>query len=77
MSIIINLLFLYYITSFCAIFSTIQITMISNSLISFLLSMSYTLLLMLIPPIIRIPAIKKRNKCGKFLYYLSKIISFI
>jgi len=76
-SIIFNLLFLYYVTAFCAIYSITQITMISNSLISFLLSMSYTLLLMLIPPIIRIPAIKKRNKCGKFLYYLSRIISLI
>ena len=77
MSIILNLLFLYYITAFCAIYSIIQITMISNSLISFLLSMSYTLLLMLIPPIIKIPALKKRNKCGKILYYISWIITLI
>ena len=72
-----NLLFLYYITAFCAVYSIIQTIMISDSLISFLLSISYTLLLTLIPPIIRNISLKKNSKFMKLLYILSWLIAFV
>ena len=74
---ILNVIFLYYITAFCAVYFTIQVHMISDSLISFLLSISYTLLLTLFPPLIRNISLKKNSKCNRFLYLLSWIISLI
>ena len=76
-AIILNLIFWYYITAFCSVYSIIQTHMISDSLISFLLSISYTLLLTLFPPLIRIISLKKENKFNKFLYILSWIIALI
>ena len=41
--IIFNLLFFYYLWAFCAVYSLSQINMISDSLFSFLLSISYSI----------------------------------
>ena len=76
-TIILNLIFLYYITAFCSVYFIIQISMICDSLMSFLLSISYTLLLTLIPPLFRNISLKKNNKCNHFLYLLSWIIALI
>ena len=75
--IILNILFFYYLTAFCFIYSNIQIHMISDSLISFLLSISYTLLLTLIPPILRKFSLSKNNKFRHFIYILSWLISLV
>ena len=72
-----NLVFLYYITAFCSIYNIIQIRMISEASISFLLTMSYTLILSLISSIIRIFSLQKKNRFRHFLYIISWIISLI
>ena len=74
-TIFLNLIFFYYITTFCSIYSIIQTHMISDSLISFLLTMSYSIILSLISSIIRIISLKKDNKCRHFLYGISWLIS--
>ena len=76
-TIVINLIFWYYITSFCAIYSIIQTHMISDSLMSFLLSISYSILLSLISSIIRVAALKKESKLRHFFYTVSWILSLI
>ena len=77
MTIFFNILFFYYITTFCSVYSIIQIHMISNSLMSFLLTMSYSIALSMISTIIRIFSLKKENKFRHFSYIISWIISLI
>ena len=77
MTIFFNILFFYYITAFCSVYSIIQIHMISNSLMSFLLTMSYSIALSMISTIIRIFSLKKENKFRHFSYIISWIISLI
>ena len=76
-TILLNLSFFYYIMAFCAVYSIIQTHMISDSLMSFLLTMSYSLILSLISSIIRIFSLKKENKFRHFLYLISWVISLI
>ena len=77
LSIFLNIIFLYYITAFCSIYTIIQIHMIIDSIISFLLTMSYTIILSLISSLIRIFSLQKNNKFRQFLYLISWIISLI
>ena len=77
MTIIINIIFWYYICAFCAIYSMTQTHMISDSLISFLLSISYSILLSLISSIIRVFSLKKQSKLRHFFYTISWILSLI
>ena len=77
MTIFFNFLFFYYITAFCSVYSIIQTHMISDSLMSFLLTMSYSIVLSLISSIIRVSSLKKDNKCRHFFYFISWIISLI
>ena len=72
-----NLLFLYYISAFCAVYSIIQIHMIKDSLMSVLLSNSYILLLSLMPTIIGNYSLKKENSQREFLYLISQILALI
>ena len=76
-TIILNAVFWYFITAFCSIYSIIQTHMISDSLLSFLLSISYSILLSLISSIIRVTALKRQSKVRHFLYTLSWIISLV
>ena len=76
-TIVLDIVFFYYITAFCAIYTIIQTHMISASAISFLLTMSYTLILSLISSIIRIFSLQKKNKLRHFLFIISWIISLI
>ena len=76
LSLFLNIVFLYYITAFCAIYTIIQINMISDASFSFLLTMSYTIILSLIS-IIRTFSLKKENKFRHFLYLVSWIVSLI
>ena len=77
MTILLSLIFFYYITAFCAIYTIIQTHMISDSSISFLLTMSYNLILSLISSMIRIFSLQKKNKFRRCLYFISWIISLI
>ena len=77
MTIFFNAIFFYYITAFCAIYSIIQTHMISDSIMSFLLTMSYSIVLSLISTIIRVSSLKKENKFRHLLYIISWIISLI
>ena len=72
-----NLFFFYYITAFCAIYTIIQTHMITDSLISFLLEISYSIILSLISAIIRVTSLKKENKFRHFLYIISWLMSLI
>ena len=75
--IVLDIIFFYYISAFCAIYSIIQFHMISNSLISFLLTNSYSIILSLITSIIRIFSLKKETKTRYILYMVSLVISLI
>ena len=77
LTIFFNIIFFYYISAFCSIYSVIQTHMISDSLISFLLTISYSLIFSIISTIIRIFALKKENKLRHFFYLISWIISLI
>ena len=72
-----NFIFWYYITAFCAIYSIIQINMIKDSLMSFLLNISYSIIFCMITTFIRHFSLKKENKLNKFLYFISWIVSLI
>ena len=77
LTIFLNILFFYYITAFCAIYKIIQINMISDSSISFLLTMSYSIILSMISAIIRVFSLQKESVLRHCLYILSWIISLI
>ena len=72
-----DIIFLYYISAFCAIYSIIQIHLISDSLMSLLLTTSYSIILSLISSIMRISALKQENKVRYVLYLISWVISLI
>jgi len=73
--IIILLFCWYYISCFCAVYINTQITLISDTFISYGLSMIYPFGLNLIPGIFRIPALRAKNKDKKCLYKISNILS--
>ena len=73
-SIIILILFWYYLSSFCAVYKNTQKHLISNSLISYIISMIYPFITCLIPGIFRIPSLKGS---GEYLYKISQIIQII
>jgi len=76
-TIFLNIICSYYITAFCSIYTIIQTHMISDSAFSFLLTMSYTLILSLISSIIRIFSLKKNNKFRHCLFFISWIVSLV
>ena len=77
----INTLFLsmfwYYLGCFCAVYRNTQVHLITDTLISFGLSLVYPLGLNLLPGLLRIPALRAKNKDKECLYKLSKIIQLI
>ena len=54
--------FWYFISCFCGVYKNIQIILITDTLISFGLSMVYPFGLNLFPGIFRIPALKDKKK---------------
>ena len=66
----------YTITSFCAVYGNTQITFIKDSLLSFLLSILYPLVIYLIPAALRTISLKNENRNLKCIYKLSDIIPF-
>ena len=75
--IILLLFFWYYISCFCAVYINTQIILIKDTLISFIISMSYPFALNLFPGIFRIPALRAKNKNKKCMYKFSGIIALI
>ena len=77
LTIVFNIMFFYYITAFCSIYAIIQTHLISDSLMSFLLEMSYSLVFCLLSSIIKVYSLKKENKLRHFFYLLSWVITLI
>ena len=69
------LLFWLYLACFCGIYHNSQVHLIKDTLSSFGLSFLYPFILNLLPGILRIPSIKKKNK--ECLFIISKILQLI
>jgi hypothetical protein len=74
---ILILFFWYYISCFCAVYINTQVILIKDTLICFTISMSYPFALNLFPGILRIPALRAKNKDKKCMYKISGIIALI
>ena len=70
-------LFLYYLTSFNAIYANTQVYFIKNTLISFSFSLSYPFIINIFPMIIRMCSIHSSKKKHKYLYKVSQILQMI
>jgi hypothetical protein len=73
-SILIILLFWYYISCFCVVYKSTKIYLIKNTLISYTILLIYPFIIYLIPVIFRISAI---NNSGEFFYKLNQITQLI
>ena len=77
------LMFWYYISMFCNIYENTQIHLLSDTLISFGMSLLYPFGIYLLPGLFRIPALSKRKENnnlsgkGKCLYNFSKFLQII
>ena len=69
--------FWYYIACFCAVFKNSQIFLISDTFLSFLLSLLYPFGFSLLPAPFRILSLKNKSNDRKWLYKFSKILAFI
>ena len=69
------LFFWFYLSCFCAVYRNTQNHLVKDTLLSFTLSLLYPFVLNLLPIVIRIPAIKSRDK--ELVYKISKIIQII
>ena len=72
--IIFTCFFWFYVGCFCSVYKNTQIHLINDTLISFVISLLYPLVIYLIPGIFRIPALNNKEKKEEFLYNISKII---
>ena len=75
LSILLMAFFWYFISCFCAVYKNTQIILITDSLLSFALSMLYPFGIYLIPGIIRIPALRAKSKDKECLYKASVFAS--
>ena len=76
-SILLFLFFWYFITCFCAVYTNTQMILIKDTLFSFALSMLYPFGLNLLPGILRIPALRSKDKNKNMLYKISTIVALI
>ena len=67
--------FWYYLSCFCAVYINSQIHLIKDTLISFGLSLIYSLILNLLPGLFRIPSLNNSNR--ECFYKISKIFQLI
>jgi len=72
-----DIIFFYYITAFCSVYSKIQIHLIKDSFICFLLINLYSVISFIFVSSIRIFSLKKKSKFRYLLYLISWIISLI
>ena len=77
LSFLLLLIFMYYITCFCGIYTNTQIHLLKDSFISFGLTLIYPFGIYLIPGILRINALRTKKKDKKYNYDLSKLIQLI
>ena len=77
LSILFMFFFCYFISCFCAVYINTQTILIRDTLISFGLSMIYPFGLNILPGIVRIPALRAKNKDKKTLYKFSLIIAMV
>ena len=69
--------FWYFISCFCAVYTNTQKILITDTLVSFGLSMLYPFGLNLLPGMFRIPALRAKNKDKKCLYQISGLIALV
>ena len=74
---ILILFFWYYISCFCSVYKNAQIFLIKDTIYSFCLSLIYPLGLYLLPGILRISALRAKNKDKRILYKISNFIAII
>ena len=77
MSFIFMLFFWYFISCFCGVYINTQSILITNTLISFGLSMIYPFVLSLFPGFFRFPALRAEKKDKEILYKIGCIIAYI
>ena len=66
--------FWYYLSSFGAVYQNTQIHLVLNTIISFSISLVYPFIINIIPVIIRINSLRKKNMC---MYKISRFIQYI
>ena len=76
-SFILCLLFWYFISCFCAVYTNTQIILIKDTLISFGISMLYPFGIYLIPGLFRIPSLRAKNKDKLGIYKISQLLALI
>ena len=76
-SFIFLIIFWYYLSCFCAVYKNTQTHLIKDTLLSFLLSLIYPLVINFLPGFLRIPSLRDSSKNRKCLYNISKIIQII
>jgi hypothetical protein len=71
------LFFWYFISAFCAVYQNTQTVLLKSTLLSFLFSMIYPFGYVLLPGILRIPALRAKNQDQEFIYDFSKILALL
>ena len=66
-----------FITCFCGVYKNTQVHLINDSIIGFVMSLIYPLVIYLIPGIFRINALRAVKKDKNYLYKMSKLIQMI
>ena len=74
---ILMIFFSYFISCFCAVYENTQLILIEDTLISFGLSLIYPFGFKLLPGLLRIPALRSKNKNKKLMYKISKLVNLI
>ena len=70
-------IFWYFITCFCAVYTNTQIILIKDIVISYGISMIYPFLINLIPGIFRLTALKASKKDKEFAYRIGNLVAII
>ena len=76
-SFIIVLVFGFYVTCFCGVYKNTQIHLITDTGISFGLSLITPFIICLLPAILRIISLKKNNKKRKIMYKIATLLEII
>jgi hypothetical protein len=69
--------FWYFISSFCVVYNNTQKILLKDTIISYGISMLYPFGFYLIPGILRLPALKTKNKNLGLLYKISQYIAYL
>ena len=77
LSFVLLIFFWFYLGCFCAVYPNTQIHLITDTAISFLLTLVYPFFMNLLPGLLRIPSLKSVNKDKECLYKFSQIIHLI